>query len=341
MSDRPDGPQAPLFRRRGILAAGAGLLLPFALDCPAVQAQGAAANWPTRPITIIEGYPPGGVTDLASRIVAEHMARTLGVSVIVENRPGAATSLATTAGARAKPDGYTLVMGTTTLAINQTLQPNLTPKDPARELTPIGMVIRTPFILHVHTSVPVKTTQELIDYAKANPGKVLFASPGTGAVSHLCLELFRSRTGINVVHIPYKGGSQASLDLRQGTVHAMFQAPQEAATTLRGGATRGLSVTVPDRIPGYPELPSISETLPGFEVTFWQGLFAPAGTPAPIIARIAAALRAATDDPALRARLAELGVQLVSGDAEELSRNLAADTERWGAVIRAANIQPE
>ena len=261
--------------------------------------------------------------------------------VVVDNRPEAATSVATTAGARARPDGYTLVMGTTTLAINQTLQPNLTPKDPARELAPIGMVFRTPFILHVHPSVPARTTQELIDYAKANPGKLLFASPGTGAVSHLCMELFKARTGIDVVHVPYKGGAPAALDLRQGRVHAMFQAPQEAAPTLRDGATRGLSVTVPQRVPGYPELPSISDTLSGFEVTFWQGLFAPANTPAPIIDRVAAALRAATDDPALRARLVEQGVQLVSGDADELRRTLAADTERWGTVIRNANIQPD
>lgn len=341
MSDRPGAPQAPAFRRRSIVAASAGLLLPFSVTRPTARAQGAAANWPARPVTIVEGYPPGGVTDLASRAVAEPIARELGQPVVVDNRPGAATSVAATAVSRARPDGYTLLMGTTTLAINQTLQPNLTPKDPARELEPIGMVFRTPFILHVHPSVPARSTAELVAYAKANPGKLLFASPGTGAVSHLCLELFKARTGIDVVHVPYKGGAPAALDLRQGRVHAMFQAPQEAAATLRDGATRGLSVTVPDRVPGYPELPPISDTLPGFEVTFWQGLFAPARTPAPIIARAAAALRTATEDSTLRARLAEQGVQLVSGDAETLRRTLISDTERWGEVIRAANIQPD
>ncbi|MCG7361434.1 tripartite tricarboxylate transporter substrate binding protein [Roseomonas sp. ACRSG] len=326
--------------RRMVLTGSMGL--PALLLAPgAARAQDASGAWPARAVTIVEGYPPGGVTDLASRAVAERMTRELAVPVVIENRPGAATSVAATAVARARPDGYTLVMGTTTLAINQTLQPNLTPKDPGRELDPIGMVFQTPFILHVHPSLPVNTTAELIDYAKANPGKVSFASPGTGAVSHLCLELFKARTGIDIVHVPYRGGAPAALDLRQGRVHAMFQAPQEAAPTLREGATRGLSVTAPQRLADYPDLPPIGETLPGFEVFFWQGLFAPAGTPGPVIARAAAALRAATEDPTIRARLAEQGVQLVSGDAEVLRRTLAADTARWGSVIREANIRLE
>ena len=317
--------------RRALLALGAGLPL-------AAQAQGA---WPNRPVTMIEGYPPGGVTDLVTRAVAERMTRELGQPVVVENRPGAATSVAATAIARARPDGYTLGMGTTTLAINQTLQPTLTPREPLRELEAVGMAFRTPFILHVHPSVPARTVAELVDYAKANPGKLLVASPGTGAVSHLALELFRARTGVDIVHVPYRGGAPAALDLRQGRVHAMFQAPQEAAATLRDGATRGLGVTVAGRIPGYPDLPPVADTLPGFEVTFWQGLFAPAGTPPEILARAGAALRAATEDEAIRARLAEQGVELVSGDAAMLRRTLEADTKKWGDVIREGNIRLE
>jgi tripartite-type tricarboxylate transporter receptor subunit TctC len=325
--------------RRMVLTAGLGLPVLFS-DSP-VRAQAASGAWPARAVTIVEGYPPGGVTDLASRAIAERMTRELGVPVVIDNRPGAATSVAATAVARARPDGYTLVMGTTTLAINPTLQPNLTPKDPGSELDPVGMVFQTPFILHVHPSLPVRTTAELIDYAKANPGKVSFASPGTGAVSHLCLELFKARTGIDILHVPYRGGAPAALDLRQGRVHAMFQAPQEAAPTLREGATRGLSVTAPVRLADYPDLPPIGETLPGFEVFFWQGLFAPSGTPAPVIERAAAALRASTEDPTIRARLAEQGVQLISGDAGVLRQTLAADTARWGSVIREANIRLE
>ncbi|NGM20402.1 tripartite tricarboxylate transporter substrate binding protein [Roseomonas stagni] len=325
--------------RRTMLAAGLGL--PALIQARPGQAQATGGAWPNRAVTIVEGYPPGGVTDLASRAVAERMAREFGVPVVVDNRPGAATSVAATYVARSRPDGYTLAMGTTTLAINQTLQPTLTPRDPGRELDPIGMVFRTPFILHVHPSIPARSTAELIDYAKANPGKLLFASPGTGAVSHLCLELFKARAGIDIVHVPYRGGAPAALDLRAGRVHAMFQAPQEAAPTLREGATRGLSVTAPTRLADYPALPPINEIIPGFEVFFWQGLFAPAGTPAAVIDRAGAALRAATDDAANRARLAEQGVELVSGDAEMLRQTLAADTARWGSVIRDAGIKLE
>ncbi|WP_431283909.1 Bug family tripartite tricarboxylate transporter substrate binding protein [Humitalea sp. 24SJ18S-53] len=320
--------------RRSLLAATSLAFAPLA-----AQAQQEA--WPNRAITIVEGYPPGGVTDLASRAVSERMSRELNVPVVVDNRPGAATSVAATFVARARPDGYTLVMGTTTLAINQTLQPNLTPRDPGRELEAIGMVFRTPFILHVHPSVPAQSVAELIDYAKANPGKLLFASPGTGAVSHLCLELFKARTGIDIVHVPYRGGAPAALDLRAGRVHAMFQAPQEAAPTLREGATRGLAVTAAAPLADYPALPPINQTIPGFEVFFWQGLFAPAGTPAPIITRAAAALQVATTDPTIRARLAEQGVELVSGDATALRAALADDTKRWGDLIRDAGIRLE
>ncbi|MFH5923210.1 Bug family tripartite tricarboxylate transporter substrate binding protein [Roseomonas xinghualingensis] len=316
-------------------------LLGTALVLPALPAFAQQSGWPERPITLVEGYPPGGVTDLATRAVADPMTRNLGVPVVVENRPGAATSVAATYAARARPDGYTLVMGTTTLAINQTLQPQLTPKDPAKELDAIGMVFRTPFILHVHPSLPVKNTAELIAYCKANPGKVLFGSPGTGSVSHLCLEMFRARAGIDIVHVPYRGGAPAALDLRQGRIHVVFHAIQEAATTLADGGTRGLAVTANAPLPGYPNLPPVSETLPGFEVFFWQGLFAPAGTPAPILARAATALRAATDDPTLRTRMSEQGVELVTGDAEMLRATLASDTRRWGDVIREGNIKLE
>lgn len=327
-------------QRRPLLLAALGASR-AALPGLGLAQSAAPGAWPSRAITLVEGYPPGGVTDLASRAVADSLSRTLEVPVVVENRPGAATSVAATYGARARPDGYTLVMGTTTLAINQTLQPSLTPRDPARELAPVGMVFRTPFILHVHPSVPARTTEELIAHCKANPGKVLFGSPGTGSVSHLCLEMFRARAGIDIVHVPYRGGAPAALDLRQGRIHAVFQAIQEAATTLGDGGTRGLAVTAAAPLPGYPALPPISRTLPGFEVYFWQGLFAPAETPEPVLRRAAVALRTATDDPALRTRLAEQGVELVSGDAAMLRDALVQDTRRWGDVIHEGNIRLE
>jgi tripartite-type tricarboxylate transporter receptor subunit TctC len=288
----------------------------------------------------VEGYPPGGVTDITSRAVAERMARELGHPVLVDNRPGAATSVAAASVVRARPDGYTLLMGTTTLAINQTLQPNLPPRDPARELDPIGMVFRTSFILHVHPSLPARTVPELIAHATTNPGKVIFGSPGIGSVSHLCLELFRASARIDIEHVPYRGGAPAALDLAAGRVHAIFQGVQEALPFLRSGQTRGIGVSLRTRNPDFPDLAPVADTLPSFgEVTFWQGLFAPAGTPQPVVDGAGAALRSATQDDALRARMRELGVELVTGDAAALRALLTSETERWGNLIRTSNIR--
>nr|WP_246522861.1 tripartite tricarboxylate transporter substrate-binding protein [Neoroseomonas eburnea] len=316
------------------------LAAPFAL--PAL-ARGAAAQdtWPNRAVTVLLGYPPGGVTDFGARAVCERMGRTLGQSLVVENRPGAATAVANSAAAQARPDGYTLLMGTSTLAINPALQPNLTPKDPRSELTPIGTVFRTAFVLHVHPSLPVRSTAELIAYAKANPGKLNFGSSGTGAVNHLCFELFRARAGIDAVHVPYRGGAAALIDLRTNRIQAMFSAAQEALPALREGATRGLAVSSKDRMTVLPELPPVAAALPDFDGVFWQGLFGPAGLPAAIVARAGAALRDATTDPVLVARMAEQGVALTPGDAEALRRMLAEETEMWGRLIREQNIRPE
>jgi tripartite-type tricarboxylate transporter receptor subunit TctC len=314
------------------------------LALPALAAASPALGqerWPARPVTLIEGFPPGGVTDLVSRSLAERMGRELGQSVVVDNRPGAATSVALTALSRARPDGYTLGAGTTTLAINQTLQPALTPRDPLNELAPVGMMFRTPFILHVHPSLPVRSVAELIALARAQPGRLSFGSPGTGSVSHLCLELFRARAGIDILHVPYRGGIPALIDLRQNRVQAVFQGVQEALPAIREGATRALAVSTLGPIPQAPELPPIANDLPGFEVVFWMGLFAPAGTPQPILARAGEALAIATGDAELRARMQEQGVELVTGDAQVLRNTLAADTARWGEVIRAANIRVE
>jgi tripartite-type tricarboxylate transporter receptor subunit TctC len=301
----------------------------------------AQERWPARAVTLLEGFPPGGVTDLVSRTLAERMGRELGQSMLVDNRPGAATSVALTALSRARPDGYTFGSGTTTLAINQTLQPTLTPRDPANELAPVGMMFRTPFILHVHPSLPVRNVAELIALARAQPGRLSFGSPGTGSVSHLCLELFRARAGIDIVHVPYRGGIPALIDLRQNRVQAVFQGVQEALPAIREGATRGIGVSTLAPIPQAPQFPPVANDLPGFEVVFWMGLFAPAGTPQPILARAGEALAAATSDAELRARMQDQGVELVTGNAEMLRTTLAADTARWGEVIRTANIRLE
>jgi tripartite-type tricarboxylate transporter receptor subunit TctC len=306
-----------------------------------LPAAAAAQEFPARAIAVASGYAPGGVTDIVSRAVSERLARELGQPVVVENRVGAATAVANTHVAQARPDGYTLLMGTSTLAINPALQPSLTPREPMRELAPIGMVFRTAFVLHVHPSVPARSTAEFIAFCRANPGRVNFGSSGTGAVNHLAQALLVARTGIEVVHVPFRGGAPALIELRAGRIQAMFQAVQEALPAVREGATRGLAISSAERNALLPDLPPVADAVPGFEAVFWQGLFAPAGTPAPVLARLGTALTAATSDAALRARMAEQGVDIVTGDAAQLATLLARETATWGELIRTANIRPE
>jgi tripartite-type tricarboxylate transporter receptor subunit TctC len=313
----------------------------FGLLLAAPGAARAQDAWPTRPITLITGYAPGGLTDVMTRLIANRMSRELGQPIVVENRAGGATSIASTAVARAAPDGYTLLMGASSLAINPTLQPNLTPREPLRELVPIGLGYRSAFVLHVHPDLPARSVAEFIAYAKANPGRISFGSSGTGAVNHLCLELFRVRAGIEVVHVPYRGGAPALIDLRAGRIQAMFAAALEAIPAIREGATRPLGVSSAARLPLLPDVPPVAETLPGFDAVFWQGLFAPVGTPDAVLARLSATLRAATEDPELRARMAEQGVAAETGDAAALRRTLIEDTETWGRLIRDTGIRPE
>jgi tripartite-type tricarboxylate transporter receptor subunit TctC len=300
-----------------------------------------AQAYPSRPITMVVGYPPGGISDVSTRAIARRMEQELGPPVVVENRPGAATAVASAYVTQARPDGYTVLMGASTLAINPALQPNLEPRDPQKELAPVGMGYRSAFVLHVHRDLPVRSVSELIAYARANPGKLNFGSSGNGAVNHLALERFRRTAEVAIEHIPYRGGAPALIDLRAGRVQGMFSAVLEALPAVHEGATRALAVTSLNRLSVLPDVVPVAETLPGFEAVYWQALFAPAGTPAPIIARLGAALRAATDDRALQAQLADSGVVLQTGDADYLRRFLASETESWGRLIREADIRVE
>lgn len=318
--------------RRALASATA--LLPW------IRAAGAQEAYPSRPITVVTGSPAGGLTDVSTRAITERMGAVLGQLIVVENRTGGAAAIAPTYVTQARPDGYTLLGGTSSLAINPALQPNLTPRNPRQELLPVGFNFRSPFVLHIHPSLPVRNVADLIAYAKANPGKLNFGSSGAGAVNHLALELLAQRTGIEVLHVPYRGGVPALIDLRQNRIQAMFQSALEAIPVVREGATRAIAVSGLERIAPLPEVPPVADTVPGFEAVFWQGLFAPIGTPGPIVDRLATVLRTATDDPGLRSRLAEQGVAVQTGDANYLARVLAEDTATWGSLIREANIQP-
>lgn len=320
----------PLRRRAALLAAPA-----------LARGAGAQEAFPTRPISVVSGYAPGGVTDIVSRAVAERMARELAQPAVVENRVGAATTVANSHVAQARPDGHTVLMGTSTLAINPALQPNLTPREPMRELAPIGMVFRTAFVLHVHPSAPARSVAEFAALARAQPGGINFGSSGAGAVNHLAQALLASMAGVAFTHIPFRGGAPALIELRAGRIQAMFQAVQEALPVVREGATRALGISSATRNALLPDVPAVAEAIPGFEAVFWQGLFAPAGTPEPVLARLGAALRAATQDQPLRARMAEQGVDLVTGDAAALRDLLARETTQWGELIRRQNIRPE
>lgn len=314
-------------RRRLLLAGLAAGILPHA-----ARAQG---EWPTRPITMVTGYAPGGVTDLATRAIAERMQREIGQSIVVDPKPGGATSVSATQVAQSRPDGYTLLMGTTSLAINPALQPALTPRDPRRELAPVGMAYRTPFVLHLHPEVPARSTAELIAYAKANPGRLNFGSSGTGAVNHLCLEMFRREAGIDVVHIPYRGGAPAMQALLSGEVGAYFGNPSDIIPHLGGDRVRVLGIAGPDRLPSLPGVPTIAEQgYPGFRAETWNGIAAPANTPQPVIRRMAEALGQACGDAHFRAALERLGTTPVCSTPEAFRQAMDADAPLWREAVR-------
>ncbi|WP_431285124.1 Bug family tripartite tricarboxylate transporter substrate binding protein [Humitalea sp. 24SJ18S-53] len=298
----------------------------------------AQPGFPNRPISVVVPFAPGGGTDVVGRAVAAIMERDLGRPLVVENRAGAATSIGSTYVAQARPDGYTLLLGASSLAINPALQPNLTPRDPLRELIAIGPVYSNPLVLQVHASVPATTVAEFIAYARANPSKINYGSAGIGAVNHLMFAMLLRQAGIEAEHVPYRGGAPAMLDLQSNRIQAMFNSPLEAQSLLAGGVTRALGVSSLNRLALLPDVPAISETLPGFDAVFWMGLFAPAGTPEAITARLSAALRSATQDTALKERLAAQGVSLLGGDGAAMQALLARDTEAWGKVIREAGI---
>jgi len=311
------------------------------LGLPAILATPSLAQgtWPSRAVTLVVPYAPGGGADVITRATAPIMERVLGQPVVVENRAGGATALAATYVSQARADGYTLLMGTTSLAINPALQPNLTPRDPTRELAPVGPVYRNPFVLQVHASLPVRTLAEFVAYAKANPGKLDYGSAGIGTVNHLAFVLLAKEAGIDVEHIPYRGGGPALLDLRAGRVQALFSSALEAMPLIQDGVSRAIAVSSATRIALFPDVPPVADSIPGFDVAFWQGLFAPVGTPDAVVARLAEALRAATTDAELRRRMTEQGVDLVVGGPQEIARMLADETATWARVVREANIR--
>jgi tripartite-type tricarboxylate transporter receptor subunit TctC len=299
-----------------------------------------AQSYPARPVRIVVGFPAGGTTDIGARLIAECLSERLGQQFIVENKPGAGTHLATEAVASASADGYTLLMATASNAINATLYNRLN-YNFLRDIVPIAGVIRSPFVLEVHPAVPVKTVPELIDYAKANSGKMNMASFGTGTSSHLTGELFKMMTGVEMQHVPYRGSAPMLIDLLSGQVQLAFDNLPASIEHIRSGKLRALAVTTAMRSEALPDIPALGEILPGFESSAWIGIAAPKSTPAEIIEKLNKEINAGLADPKIKARFAELSGMVLGGTPADFGKLIADDTEKWGRIIRTANIRPE
>src|SRR5712672_1284953 len=308
--------------RRSLLHLSAG-----AVALPALSRRARAQTYPARPIRLIIGYTPGGSADITARLTGQWLSERLGQSVIVESRPGGGTNIATEAVVRAPPDGYTLLLVAPANAINATLYDKLS-FDFLSDMDPVAGLIRFPNVVVVHPSLPITSIPELIAYAKANPGKLNMASSGNGSTIHMSGELFKMLTGINMVHVPYRGGAPALTDLIAGQVHVMFDNIPTSAEHVRSGRLRGLAVTVAARSHVLPDLPTVADFLPGYEASAWYGLGAPRNTPAAVIDRLNDAVNAILADPTSQGRFAELGASLLPGSPADFGKLLADETEK-------------
>ena len=321
--------------RRSLLHLSAG-----AVALPALSRRARAQTYPVRPIRLIIGYTPGGSADITARLTGQWLSERLGQSVIVESRPGGGTNIATEAVVRAPPDGYTLLLVAPANAINATLYDKLS-FDFLRDIVPVAGIIRFPNVVDVNPSLPVKSIPELIAYAKTNPGKLNMASSGNGSTIHMSGELFKMMTGINMVHVPYRGGAPALTDLIAGQVHVMFDNIPTSAEHVRSGRLRGLAVTGTARSHVLPDLPTVADFLPGYEASAWYGLGAPRNTPAAVIDRLNDAVNAILADPTSQGRFAELGASLLPGSPADFGKLLADETEKWGKVVKFAGAKPD
>ena len=302
------------------------------------QAQG----YPTHAIRLIVPFPPGGATDIIARAVAQRWTETLGQSVVVENRPGAGGNIGSDIVAKATPDGYTLLMGTVgTHAINASLYTNM-PYDHIKDFAPVILVAGVPNVMEVNPSVPAKTVQEFIAYAKANPGKLNFASSGSGTSIHLSGELFKVMTGVQMTHVPYKGSAPALTDLMGGQVQVMFDNLPPSLPHIKAGKLRPLAVTSATRAPALPDVPTVAESgVPGFEASSWFGVLAPAGTPRPIIDRLNGEVAKWLATPEAKERMLSLGANAIGGSPEDFAAHIRAETAKWAKVVKESGAKAE
>jgi tripartite-type tricarboxylate transporter receptor subunit TctC len=321
-------------RRRFLHLAAASAAL------PALPRFARAETYPSRPVHLIFGYAPGGSADMTARLFGQWLSERLGQQFVVESRPGAGTNIATQAVIRAPADGYTLLLAAPANATNPALFAKLN-FDFIRDTTPVAGLIRFPDVVDVNLSLPIHTIPELIAYAKANPGKLNFASSGVGSTLHVAGELFKMMTGSDIVHVPYRGGGPALIDLMSGRVQLMFDNLPTSLQFIKSGKLRPLAVTSAERAPVVPELPVVADFVPGYEASAWYGLVAPKGTPGEIVEILNREVNAVLARPDVKKQLADLGASLLPGSPGDFGKLIVDETAKWGKVIRFAGIKPE
>jgi tripartite-type tricarboxylate transporter receptor subunit TctC len=311
-----------------------------AVALPAMSRIARAQAYPTRPVRVIVPFAPGGGTDLLARLIGQWLSERLGQPFVIENRPGGGTNIGTEAVVRSPPDGYVLLQVTSSNAINATLYDKLS-FNFIRDIAPVACLIPSPFVMVVNPALPAKTVPEFIAYANANPGKVNMASFGNGTSSHVAGELFKMMTGVNMVHVPYRGTAPALTDLLAGQVQVMFATMPGSIEQIRAGQLRALAVTTATRSETLPDIPTVAEFVPGYEANTWYGIGVPRKTPTEIVDKLDKEINAGLADPKLRARLADIGGTVTPGSPTDFGKLITDDTEKWGKVIWAANIKPE
>jgi tripartite-type tricarboxylate transporter receptor subunit TctC len=315
------------------LAAGAAAL-------SAVSRVARAQSYPSRPVRVVVPFPAGGPADILARLMGQWLSERLGQPFVIDNRPGATGNIGTEAVVKSPPDGHTLLLASTANVINATLYDKLN-FNVIRDIAPVATISRYAFVMVVHPSMPAKTVPEFIAYAKANPGKINMASGGIGGATHVFGELFKMMTGVDMVHVPYRGQASALADLLAGQVHVMFPNIIAPIEYIRAGRLRALAVTTATRSEALPDLPTVAEFVPGYEASGWSGFGSPKGMPTEVIHKLNNEINAALADHKIQARLADLGSTPLVGSATDFGKLIADETEKWGKVIRAANIKPE
>jgi tripartite-type tricarboxylate transporter receptor subunit TctC len=321
-------------RRRFLHLAAAAAAL------PSVSRMATAQTYPTRPVRLIIGYPPGGSADITARLLGQWLSERLGQPFVIESRPGASTNIATEAVVRAPPDGYTLLLVAPANAINATLYEKLN-FNFISDIAPVAGIIRFPNVMVVNPLVPAKTVPEFIAYAKANPGRLNMASSGNGSTIHVSGELFKMMTGVNMVHVPYRGGAPALTDMISGQVQVMFDNVPTSIEFIRAGKLRALAVTTATRSEVLPDLPTVADFVPGYEASAWYGVGVPKGTPDDIIDKLNKEINAILAEPKAKARLADLGASLLAGSSADFGKLVADETEKWGKVVKFSGAKPD